>query len=46
MSTFKNKNSLGTIQAEIAQKLKNIKARPKFTASYKKSKKCLNATVL
>ena len=37
MSTFKNKNSLRTIEAQIAQKLKNNEARPKFTGSYKKS---------
>ena len=36
MSTFKNKNSLKTIEAQIVQKLKNIEARPKFTGSYKK----------
>ena len=38
MSTFKNKNSLTTIEAQIAQKLKNNEARPKFTGSYKKKK--------
>ena len=37
MSTFKNKNSLRTIEAQIVQKLKNNEARPKFTGSYKKS---------
>ena len=37
MSTFKNKNSLITIETQIVQKLKNNKARPKFTGSYKKS---------
>ena len=36
MSTFKNKNSLRTIEAQIEQKLKNNEARPKFTGSYKK----------
>ena len=36
MSTFKNKNSLTTIEAQIAQKLKNNEARPKFTGPYKK----------
>ena len=33
MSTFKNKNSLRTIEAQIAQKLKNNEARSKFTGS-------------
>ena len=36
MSTFKNKNILRTIEAQIVQKLKNNEARPKFTGSYKK----------
>ena len=36
MSTFKNKNSSRTIEAQIVQKLKNNEARPKFTGSYKK----------
>ena len=36
MSTFKNKNNLRTIEAQIVQKLKNNEARPKFTGSYKK----------
>ena len=36
MSTVKNKNSLRTIEAQIAQKLKNNEARPKFTGSHKK----------
>ena len=36
MSTFKNKNSLRTIEAQIVQKRKNNEARPKFTGSYKK----------
>ena len=34
MSTYKNKNSLRTIEAQIVQKLKNNEARPKFTGSY------------
>ena len=34
MGTFKNKNSLRTIEAQLAQKLKNNEARPKFTGSY------------
>ena len=38
-STFKNKDSLRTIEAQIVQKLKNNEARPKFTSSYKKKKK-------
>ena len=38
MSTFKNKNSLRTIEAHIVQKLKNNEARPKFTGSYKKKR--------
>ena len=36
MNTFKNKNSLRTIEAQIVQKLKNNEAWPKFTGSYKK----------
>ena len=36
MSTFQNKYSLRTIEAEISKKIKNIEARPKFTGSYKK----------
>ena len=36
MSTFKNKNSLRAIEAQIVQKLKNNEARSKFTGSYKK----------
>ena len=40
MSTFKNKNSLRTIEAQIVQKLKNNEARPKFTGSYKIKKAC------
>ena len=39
MSTFKNKKSLRTIEAQIVQKLKNNEARPKFTGSYKNKKK-------
>ena len=38
MSTFKNKNSLRTIEAQIVQKLKNNEARPKLTGSYKKKR--------
>ena len=38
-STFKNKDSLRTIEAQIVQKLKNNEARPKFTSSYKKKKR-------
>ena len=34
MSTFKTKNSLITIEAQIVQKLKNNNSRPKFTGSY------------
>ena len=34
MSTFKNKNSLRTIEVQIVKKLKNNEARPKFTGSY------------
>ena len=44
MSTFKNKNSLTTIEAQIAQKLKNNEARPKFTGPYKK-KPCFPSKV-
>ena len=36
MSTFKNKNSLRTTEAQISKKVKNNEARPKFTGSYKK----------
>ena len=36
MSTFEHKNSLRIVEAQIAQKLKNNEARPKFTGSYKK----------
>ena len=39
MGTFKNKNSLRTIEAQLAQKLKNNEARPKFTGSYIKKKR-------
>ena len=38
MSTFKNKNSLRTIEAQIVQKLKHNESRPKFTGSYKKKR--------
>ena len=38
MTTFKNKNSLRTIEAEISYKVKNNKPRPKFTGSYKKKR--------
>ena len=41
MSTFKNKNSLRTIEAQIVQELKNNEARPKFTGSYEKKKACI-----
>ena len=34
VSTFKNKNSLRTIEVEISQKIKSV-ARSKFTGSYK-----------
>ena len=42
MRTFKNKNSLRTIEAQrqIVPKLKNNEARPKFTGSYKRKKAC------
>ena len=40
MSTFKNENSLRTIEAQIVQKLKNNEAWPKLTGSYKK-KPCM-----
>ena len=39
MSTFKNMNSLRTIEAQIMQILNNNEARPKFTGSYKKQKR-------
>ena len=45
MSTFKNKNSLRTIEAQIVQNLKNNEARPKFTGSYKK-KACITCAVI
>ena len=38
MSTFKNKNSLRTIEAEISLKVKNNEARPKFNGSYEKKR--------
>ena len=44
MSTFKNKNSLRTIEAQIAQKLKNNEARPKFIGSYKKGVYIIDVT--
>ena len=37
MSTFKNKNSLRTIEAQVVQKLRNDEAWPKSTGSYKKN---------
>ena len=40
MSTFKNKKSLRTIEAEISLKLKSNEVRPKFTGSYKKKRVC------
>ena len=43
MSTFKNKNSLRTIEAQIVQILKNNDNRPKFAGSYKKA--CILETV-
>ena len=42
MSTFEHKNSLRTIEAQIVQKRKNNKARPKFTGSYKKKTRVIN----
>ena len=42
MSTFKNKNSLRTIEAQIVQKLK--RTRPKFTGSYKKKQRVVTVT--
>ena len=39
-NTFKNKNSLRTIEAQIVQKLKINEARPEFTGSYKKKARC------
>ena len=44
MSTFKNKNSLRTIEVQIAQKPKNSEARSKFTGSYKKKKRVVSLT--
>ena len=46
MSTFKNKNSLRTIEARIVQKLKNNEAQPKFTGSYKKKRVVCSATFI
>ena len=37
VSTFKNKNSLRSIEAEISQKIKNNETRPNFTGSYEKT---------
>ena len=45
MNTFKTKNSLRTIEAQIVQKLKNNEARPKFTGSYKKKKACIRSGI-
>ena len=48
MSTFKNKNSLRTIEAQIVQKLKNNEALPKFTWFLyikKKSVYCFNLVI-
>ena len=46
MSTFKNKYSLRTIEAQIVQKpTENNEARPKFTGSYKKKRVQCNCTV-
>ena len=39
MSTFKNKNSLRTIEAQTVQKLKNNEPRPKYTSFIKNKKK-------
>ena len=44
MNTFKTKNSLRTVEAQIVQKLKNNEARPKFTGSYKK-KACMRSGI-
>ena len=38
MSTFKNKNSLRTIEAQNVQNLKNNEARPNISGSYKKKR--------
>ena len=38
MSTFKNKNSVRTIEPQIVQKVKNNEDRRKFTGSYKKKR--------
>ena len=38
MSTFKNKNSLRTMEAETSYKIKNNEARPNFTGSYRKKR--------
>ena len=42
---FLNENSLRTIEAQFAQKLKNNEAWPKFTGSYKKKKACMPVNV-
>ena len=34
--TFKNKNNLRTVEAEISQEIENNEARSKFTGSYRK----------
>ena len=39
MSTFKNKNSLRTIEAQIVQKLKNNEARPNLLVLIEKEKR-------
>ena len=38
MGTFKNKNNLRTIEAEISKKVKNNETQPKFTGSFKKKR--------
>ena len=40
MRTFKTKNSLRTIEAEISKKVKKNEARPNFNGSYKKINAC------
>ena len=37
MSTFQNKNSLRTTEAEISYKIENNEARPKFNGSCNKN---------
>ena len=39
-----NKNNLRITEAQIAQKLKNNEARPKFTGSHKK-KACIDRVI-